>query len=140
MSEGYTRVVCPKCLNAQRAPLNQPATARLICTSCFHQFPASMAAEYRKGADLNCFHCGVTTFCVNGLKVNQCPNCKIEVTRPRDPEMAKLFALAAVVISLVLIGFIHALATQTTSQFLIWLCIGSIFVFFGFVVLAALGL
>jgi len=140
MSEAYTRVVCPSCHRPNRAPLNQSQSGRVMCTSCFHQFPASLADEFRKGADLNCFHCGVITFCVNGLKVNQCPNCKTQVVRPRDPEKAKLIALAGVVASLLLIGFGHAVATQTTSQFLLWLVIGSIFTFLGFIVLIALGL
>jgi len=139
MSEGYTRVVCPKCLRAHKTPFNQSPSARVMCSACLHQFPASLAAEFRRGADLNCFHCGVTTFCVNGLKVNQCPNCHIPVKRPFDPEKSKLVAIAAVVASLLLIGFGHAVATQTTSQFLLWLCVGSVFTFFGFIAMVALG-
>jgi hypothetical protein len=99
-----------------------------------------MAAEFRKGADLNCLNCGVTTFCVNGLKVNHCPNCNIQVERPRDPEKAKLIGLAGVIGFLIVTGFVHAAATQTMPQFLVWLCVGSVFTFFGFIAMVALGL
>ncbi|MGV3618008.1 MAG: hypothetical protein ACO1SV_22000 [Fimbriimonas sp.] len=140
MSEGYTRVVCPKCQRPHRAPLNQSPSARFVCAGCFHQFPASMAAEFRKGADLNCFQCGVVTFCVNGLRANHCPNCKARVTRTRDPETAKLILLAAFFAVLILVGFGHSVATGTTPQFLLWLGIGTVFTFFGFIVMVALGL
>lgn len=140
MSEAYTRVVCPKCLRPHRAPLNQSPSARVICHGCFLQFPASMAAEFRKGADLNCLHCGTSTFCTNGLRVNQCPNCQTRVERARDPEKVKLLALASFVLASILIGFIHAAATQTMGQFLVWLCIATVFTAVGFVVMVALGM
>lgn len=139
MSDAYTRIVCPKCQRPHRAPLNQAPTGRVMCHACFHQFPASMATEFRRGADLNCLHCGVTTFCVNGLKVNQCPNCKVDVTRPFDPERTKLIALAGTIGFLIFAGFCHSVATQTTPQFLGWLCVGTVFTFFGFIALVALG-
>lgn len=139
MSEGYTRVVCPSCLRPHRAPLDQSPSARVMCNVCMHQFPASLAAEFRRGADLNCFHCGVTTFCVDGSKVHECPNCKMHVNRTIDPERTKLMTFAGVVGLLILAGFGHAVATQTTPQFLLWLCVGSVFTFFGFIALVALG-
>jgi len=139
MSEGYTRVVCPKCLRPTRAPLNQSPSARFTCTACFHQFPANMAAEFRRGADLNCLNCGTITFCINGLKVNHCPNCRSQVDRPRDPEKAKLVLLVSVTSSLLMAGMLHAAVTQTMPQFLVWLAIGSVVAFFGFIAMVALG-
>lgn len=139
ISEGYTRVVCPNCLRPQRASLDQSPSAMVMCDVCLHQFPGSFAAEFRKGADLECFQCGVTTFCVNGSNITHCPNCKTHAKKARDPEKARAILFLSVVAFLLLVGFSHAVVTHTTSQFLFWLCIASAFTFFGFITLVALG-
>ncbi len=139
ISESYTRIVCPKCLRPQRASIDLPPSAMVMCDVCLHQFPASFAAEFRKGADLECYQCGITTFCVNGLKITHCPNCKTSAKKVRDPEKAKVIAFAAAVAFLLIAGFTHAVATQTTSQYLLWVCVASVFTFFGFLTLVALG-
>jgi len=74
---GYTRVVCPKCMTAHKAPMELEPSQVVMCNSCTHTFPAAFAAEYRKGLDLHCSRCGVTTFCVSGHRVKSCPNCKL---------------------------------------------------------------
>lgn len=139
ISEAYTRIVCPKCQRANRAPADQAPSDRVLCRHCLHQFPAASASEFRRGADLNCYRCGVTIFCISGIKISQCPNCKNKVVRHRDPEKHRLFVMVTVVASAVTAGLLHAIATQTTSQFFLWLCIATVFTFFGFITMVALG-
>ena len=138
MSEGYTRVVCPKCLVAQQAPFDQPSGTINTCSSCRHEFPGAFAAEFRKGADLACFECNTTTFCITGLKVKRCPNCKSDFKK-RDPELAKITMVGIAIAVILLIAFGNAVATGNTSQFLMYLGMGSVFTFFGFITMVALG-
>lgn len=139
MTAAYTRVVCPNCLRVQRAAADLPPSAMLTCDVCLHQFPGSFAAEFRKGADLECFQCGVTTFCVNGSNITHCPNCKVTVKKARDPEKAKIFAVLAFVGFAIFLGFSHAVATHTVPQFLLWFTVASVFTFVGFLTMVALG-
>ncbi|MDR3688827.1 MAG: hypothetical protein P4L46_05560 [Fimbriimonas sp.] len=141
LTPGYTRVVCPQCLAAQRATLDLLPSAIIVCEYCKHPFPGSFAAEFRKGADLMCGRCGVTSFCVSGLRVTTCPNCKLDSRRSRSigllkPKVLAIFAAPAV---LVAIGFGISYATHSTSHFLLGLCVFGVESVVGFVTLAALG-
>jgi len=139
LTPGYTRVVCPKCLSAQRASLDLSPSEVVTCRSCMHPFPGSFAAEFRKGADLECFRCGVTTFCVSGLKVTTCPNCRFGSQNVVAKTKIKAKFLAAVAVSVFLGFFAHAIITQTTTHFIVGTCVAIVGSFLGFVTLVALG-
>ena len=139
LSGSYTRVVCPKCLNAQRASIEVSPADVLTCRVCNHEFPGSFAAEFRKGADLECARCGVATFCVSGLAVTTCPNCKFSTQRVTARTRIKPKVLASIVALGLLGAFGHAIATQTTTQFIVAVCVICVGSAIGFVTMCALG-
>ncbi len=139
LSPPYTRIVCPKCQRPQQAPITLSPSELIICHSCNHPFPGSFAAEFRKGADLECFRCGITTFCVSGLKVTACPNCKSHPTETTEYTGVKLGVLGGLVGSLFFISLVHAVLTKTTPQFLIVSCLAALCSVVGFATLATLG-
>lgn len=139
LSLSYTRVVCPKCLRAYRGRADLSPADLITCEGCAHCFPGSFAAEFRKGADLECFRCGVTTFCVTGLQVTHCPNCRYDANATQVVPSMKLKVLATVASLLFIAFFFNALATRTTSQFFLGVCIACVSSVVGFVTMVALG-
>ena len=139
LSEAYTRVVCPKCQNVQRTSPELSPFDVVTCRSCRHQFPGAFAAEFRKGADMECFHCGVTTFCVSGLKDPTCPNCKFKAQKVRAKTRLKPGVLLGFAVSILLFFFVHSIVTRTTTQFVVGFCVACIGSLIGFVTLVALG-
>lgn len=139
LSAGYTRVVCPKCLCAQQAPLDLSPSDVITCRACMHPFPGSFAAEFRKGADLECFRCGVTTFCVSGLRVTTCPNCRFSTQRVTAKTRIKPRVLATVAALVFLAFFANSIINKTTTHFLVGLCVAIVSSAVGFVTLVALG-
>ena len=138
-SEAYTRVVCPKCHRTQKRPLDQTPSDLITCINCSHPFPGSFAAEFRKGADLECFQCGVTTFCVSGLQLTVCPNCQSHSHGMVPRTRLKPKVLIAVFVGLFLLFFSGSVVTNTTPQFLTWAVLTFVGSAVGFVTLAALG-
>jgi hypothetical protein len=139
LTAGYTRVVCPKCLGSQQAPLEIPPSEMIKCHACSHQFPGSCAAEFRKGADLQCVRCGVITFCISGLKITTCPNCRYSTERVTAKTRLKPKILATVAAS-IFVGFLaNAVMTQTTTQFIVGTCLAIVGTLVGFVTMVALG-
>ena len=138
-SEAYTRVVCPMCHRTQRRPLDQAPSDLITCINCSHPFPGSFAAEFRKGADLECFQCGVTTFCVSGLQLTTCPNCQSHSHGVVPRTRLKPKVLIAVFTLCFLLMFSGSIVTNTTPQFLIWAVLTFVGSAVGFVTLAALG-
>ena len=139
LSISYTRVVCPRCQNVQRASIELSPSEVVSCRACGHRFPGSFAAEFRKGADLECFQCGVTTFCVSGLTDPKCPNCRFQAQHGSGNTKVKPGVYVTLVALLFIAFLAHAVATNTTPQFFIVLCVGCVGSFVGFVTLAALG-
>ena len=135
----YTRVVCPNCQRVQRGDVNLSPHDLVTCHACQHQFPGSFAAEFRKGADLQCYQCGVTTFCVSGLQHIVCPNCKSRAARADRESVPKPQAYVTLA-ALAFIGFLlHAIATHTAPQFFVGVCVVCIGSMVGFVTMVALG-
>lgn len=139
LSAGYIRVICPKCLSALHAPLGFSPMEEVTCGVCSHEFPASFAAEFRTGADLECHRCGVTTFCVTGDQVTTCPNCRFSTEKVTAKTKIKLSVLASVAATVFLGLFTRAVMTQTTTHFIVGTCVAVIGSIIGFVTLVALG-
>ena len=135
----YTRVVCPKCQHVQRGDPELSPHDVVTCRACRHQFPGSFAAEFRKGADLECYQCGVTTFCISGVTQIVCPNCRARADRGDGQSKVKPQAY----LTLAFLAFagmtLYAVANHTAPQFFVGVCVVCLSSAFGFVTMVALG-
>ena len=139
LGSAYTRVACPKCQRPQRGAFDLLPADMLTCQFCQHRFPGSFAAEFRKGADLECMACGVTTFCVTGSRVTVCPNCRFKSNRIA-PKARLRFKIAAAIVYCAFLGFfVQAINNHTTAHFLFRTCLALVAAFFGFIIMIALG-
>lgn len=139
LSASYTRVVCPHCQFVQRRPHDLLPSDMITCERCQEEFPGSFAAEFRKGADLECMRCRTIIFSVGGLVNVDCPTCASEWILIRSRNRVKKRAILGTVGVTLLAGLVMALATNTTPQFVtgfVVIVIGSSLVF---VTLVALG-